>query len=94
MYNPNQSHPHPLWCVVVGFELEPRGLSMKSARTQARADRIRRLFVEQLGGKARLEDVRFAALQAGLLDTVPNAESQRQVVRSALSVIAEPIHPW
>ncbi len=88
MYNPNQLHRTPIWYRVAG-PLRPRGNPARSPRGEDRAERIRELFLK-LGGRAEIDAIRLACLEAGLLEGVHHEHGQRNVVRSAISTIAEP----
>lgn len=92
-YRVAMNHESPAWRLT-RYPVPPRGVPTISLRAQERAERIRELFLKEFGGLARIEDVRGACLEEGLLNGVRNPHAQLNVIRAALSVIAEPSHPW
>lgn len=60
-------------------------------RTRDRTLAIRRLFLEQLGGHATLDDVGAAAEAAGLLDTLGSFASAKETIRRALRPVVLPM---
>ena len=72
-----------VWHAMPGASLDDEPLP-KLPHTVARTKAIRRLFLEDFGGHARLDDVGAAAEDAGLLDRLGTAASMRQTVMVAL----------
>jgi hypothetical protein len=89
MYNPNQLHRTPVWYRAAG-PLRARGNPARSPRGQDRAERIRLLFLKELAGRAEIDELRVACLQAGLLEGVRHESAQRNLIRAAISTIAAP----
>ena len=76
--------------MLAGEPLPPRNVPFASARSAARAEAIRRLFVDERRGFATVDEVIAAAKAAGLLEGVRSPKAMRNIVCAALSVIARP----
>jgi hypothetical protein len=64
------------------FWLARPGATIDAASDRVRG--IRRIFLEQLGGRATLDDIGQAAADAGLLEGLTTDRSARETVKAAL----------
>ena len=82
------SHRQPFavyWLARAGATVDSAPLP---AKTAARTRAIRKVFLEEFGGRATIDDVGAASEDAGLLDSLGTPRSMRETVMVALRPIA------